>query len=62
MNSIGGTVIGVFWASGDGRVVIFRHCDSVFELIVDGEQAMPINRYEPIANYVMAEFPPDGFQ
>lgn len=49
---------GVFWRSADGRVEIVRHCDGVFELLCEGVPVMPPSRFEPISEYVWAEFPP----
>lgn len=54
-------MIGEFWRSADGRVVIWRHCDVAFELLCCGVAVMPVGRFEPICAYVWAEFPPEGF-
>lgn len=48
----------VFWRSHNGEVEIVRHCDGVFELFCRSESVMPPCRFERIANYVWAEFPP----
>jgi hypothetical protein len=62
MRSLGGTHVGEFWRSRDGRVVIWRHCDAVFELLCEGVRVMPVCRFESVCAYVWAEFPPEGFQ
>ncbi len=44
----------VFWTNG--RLMIFRHCDSVFELFCNDVAVMPINTFEKINAYLWAEF------
>jgi len=45
---------GEMWRKG--RVSIYRHCDSVFELLCDGEPVMPIGNFHQITAYLYAEF------
>jgi len=44
----------VFWTNG--ILTIFRHCDKVFELFIDGVSVMPITTFEKINKYIWLEF------
>lgn len=45
---------GVFWQSG--RFTIYRHCDRVFDLLVDGEKSLPTGTFEQINFYLWQEW------
>ena len=53
-STFGHTGPAVFWSNG--RLVLYRYCDSVFELFCDGISIMPIGTFEKLCAYMWAEF------